>query len=122
MADSIVISASELGDKLETICNAYVQEIDKETKSAIQSAANASKENLRNYNTKRGFGLYGKSWRVKSEGTSLLGYTSTLYSTMPGLPHLIEFGHGGPQPAPPHPHMDDAYKAGVQELERRMGI
>ena len=115
------VSMGLLADEVYKLCKEHVDEITKETKPAVTAAANKTREQLSRYNSKRGYGIYGSSWRVKTEGSSLIGYTSTVYSTMPGLPHLIEFGHGGPQPAPPHPHMDAAYQAGVDELMRRLG-
>lgn len=122
MASSQNISISDLGDEVEKVCQTYVAEIDAETKKAINASAAAAVDSLKSYNSKRGYGIYGSSWRYKADGSSLFGYSATVYSTMPGLPHLIEFGHGGPQPAPPHPHMDKAYEAGQSELKRRMGL
>ena len=114
------VGISAIADGIERICTEYVEELDKKTKQAVSAAARKTRDKLSQYNSKRGLGRYGASWSVHSEGDSLLGYSSTVYSKMPGLPHLIEFGHGGPQPAPPHPHMDAAYQAGVQELESRL--
>lgn len=44
--------------------------------------------------------------------------------------HLVEFGHGGPKPAPPHPFMRPAYEAKkaearailVEELRKELGL
>lgn len=34
--------------------------------------------------------------------------------------HLVEFGHGGPHPAPPHPFLRPGYEAGKQEAYQIM--
>nr|DAF27107.1 MAG TPA: hypothetical protein [Caudoviricetes sp.] len=39
----------------------------------------------------------------------------------PGLTHLLEHGHGGPHPAPAHPHIEKAANEAFSELDRRMG-
>ena len=38
----------------------------------------------------------------------------------PGLTHLLEHGHGGPKPAPPHPHIEAAANDAAKEIEGRM--
>lgn len=110
-----------LADEIEKICTEYVDDINEETKKAVRAAGNATRNDLATYNSKRGFGKYGKSWKVSVEGNLVQGFTATVHSSMPGLPHLIEFGHGGPQPAPPHPHMDKAYEAGRKVLSEKLG-
>lgn len=116
-----VIKFSQLADEVNKICELYVEEVDKETDKAIRAAANETRKDLSGYKSKRGFGKYGASWHVSVEKSALLGISAVVHSSMPGLPHLIEFGHGGPQPAPPHPHMDRAYQAGYNELMKRLG-
>lgn len=39
-----------------------------------------------------GSGDYAKSWKVDTQRTRI-GTSSVIYSTMPGLPHLLEHGH-----------------------------
>ena len=35
--------------------------------------------------------------------------------------HLVEYGHGGPQPAPPHPFLRKAFEANITEARRVFG-
>lgn len=116
-----VIKIEQLADEVSKLCKAHVDEIGKETKSAVQGAGKACVEDLRMYPSKRGFGKYGNSWVATLEGSMLTGYSVTVHSTMPGLPHLIEFGHGGPAPAPPHPHLDKAFEAGRKVFMEKLG-
>lgn len=36
----------------------------------------------------------------------------------PGLTHLLEHGHGGPHPAPAHPHIEPAYRKVSAKFEK----
>lgn len=36
--------------------------------------------------------------------------------------HLVEFGHGGPKPAPPHPFIDEAVNAAESRLRSEHGL
>lgn len=116
------IDISDLGDEITRMCQAYINEVDDGAKKAIHAAGIESRKYLREYKTIRGLGFYGKSWRMKTTGSVFGEYEAVIYSTMPGLPHLIEFGHAGPAPAPPHPHMEQAYEAGVKVLKDWMGL
>lgn len=115
------IKIDALASEIEKICTEYVKQVDKDTEKAVRAAGNATKDDLASYNSKRGMGKYGASWVNTVEGSPLVGYSATVHSKMAGLPHLIEFGHGGPQPAPPHPHMDKAYEAGRKVFMEKLG-
>lgn len=53
-----------------------------------------------------GTGKYARGWSVRKISDTYAHHRRTVYhSTLPGLPHLLEHGHGGPRPAGPHPHI-----------------
>ena len=107
----------------------------------IKTAAGDSIENAARAGSKDG----SKAWRknipssgIKGEGRYLKSIRSTVkgkgedaqgicYSTMPGLPHLLEKGHaimgGGRSRAFPHvaPAAETAFKSAIEALERSMG-
>lgn len=118
----VVVGADAFASEMELILQASMREVDKDAKAAVKAAGKASVGSLR----KSGAwadksGKYRKGWRSKEEGDILHGYEATVYqAAQPGLTHLLEFGHGGPQPAPPHPHIEQAYAQGAVELEGRL--
>lgn len=79
MDDLAKLIADELANYAEDIAEAMEEETE-------QIATEAAAE-LRATSPKR-TGGYAKSWRKKKDGT---GYV--VYSTKPGLPHLLEKGH-----------------------------
>lgn len=38
----------------------------------------------------------------------------------PGLTHLLEHGHGGPRPAPAHPHIEPAFRKVSAKFEKEV--
>lgn len=50
---------------------------------------------------------YNKSWTHKVEKASRMTYQRVVYSRTPYLPHLLQWGHGGPIPAGPIPHIPE---------------
>lgn len=104
------------------IVEEYLGELPEKTKPAVSKAGRAVVNEIKGSNAfKDKSGKYRKGWRQKTEGDAIVGYVSTVYnSTRPGLAHLLEKGHGGPAPAPPHPHIAQAYEEGVKTLEREL--
>lgn len=50
---------------------------------------------------------YNMSWTHKVEKASRMVYQRVVYSRKPSLPHLLQWGHGGPIPAGPIPHIPE---------------
>lgn len=69
----------------------------------VKALRNISKETFPN-----GTGEYAKSWTLEKGAKKhrQIKYSTTIYSTMPGLPHLLEHGHakrgGGRVAGRPH--------------------
>lgn len=72
---------------------------------------------------KRVTGGYAKSWRIKNKDDGEGSYRTTVYSSKPGLTHLLEKGHakfvfgtyiGGRTRA--FPHIAPAFEKGKEEL------
>ena len=82
-----------LAADVEKVLEKYVDECGKITSEAVKTAGNKGKQALNSAAaSKFGGRKYQKSWKVKLEKKRL--YTvATLYSSMPGLPHLLEHGH-----------------------------
>lgn len=112
------ISAGELSDALTHIVQDEIENINKATKSAVNKGCQANVEYLRD-NSPRKTGVYADGWTKKVTGDNLVGYKGTVYqAAKPSLTHLLENGHGGPAPAPPHPHIAQAFDAGVKAFEK----
>lgn len=86
----------------------------------VKALRNISKETFPN-----GTGKYAKSWALAkgAKKRRQVKYSTTIYSTMPGLPHLLENGHakrgGGRVAGRPHistieTELIDAYEKAVK--------
>ena len=74
-------------------------------KKSVKDAGKFCKEEV-SANAPVRTGRYAKSWKSKVTGESSNALTVTVYSSVPGLPHLLEHGHakrgGGRVRAIPH--------------------
>lgn len=78
-------------DAIADILSEYSDKVDDVLEEAIKDTAKQARKDLRN-NSPRRTGNYAKSWQTQNTGTRIApGYT--VYSSKPGLPHLLEFGH-----------------------------
>ena len=68
-----------------------------------------------------GSGKYAKGWKADVQ-VERLGASATLYNTMPGLPHLLEFGHAnrGGGRTPGHPHIKDTEDRINEDFMKRL--
>lgn len=116
------ISIDGFARELESIVEMEVEKVDRAAEAAVRAAASKTVSELKATGGHGDVsGAYRNGWRMKTSGNNVVGYESTVYQgAQPTLTHLVEFGHGGPQPAPPHPHMEQAYEAGAEELVRRL--
>lgn len=120
MGSAIGIDA--FAGELEAIVQQEIDEVGDDTRAAVSAASRKTTSELKATSGHGDVsGKYRRGWRMKTEGDALHGFEGTVYqASQPTLTHLVEFGHGGPRPAPAHPHMAQAYEAGVQELMRRL--
>lgn len=102
-------------------CGAMVADVtDKIAADGVKALRNISRETFPN-----GTGKYAKSWTLEkgAKKRRQVKYSTTIYSTMPGLPHLLENGHakrgGGRVAGRPHistieTELIDAYEKAVK--------
>lgn len=118
----LTVSVDGFADGLMSIVERYMTDITKDTQKAVKAAGQTVIDEIQATGAFHdGSGEYRSGWRQKVEGSRVDGYTTTVYNAKkPGLAHLLENGHGGPAPAPPHPHIAQAYEEGVKTLEREL--
>ena len=92
-----------------------IRAIDKTTKEVIDRAKGKAP---------RKTGVYKKNFTSQAAHSVRGYYRRTMYNKeKPGLTHLLQHGHGGPQPAGPHPHIPtdaEIEKILEENLEKEM--
>ena len=81
LADAVIKGLEEYAEMSTDGMKAAVKKASKQCKSDISSGAPVRT------------GRYAKSWRTKVTEESSNSLTVTVYSSVPGLPHLLEHGH-----------------------------
>lgn len=92
-----VTPIDKLGAEIESILNEYEMSVNQELGAAVKAAGAAGVKTLR-ASSRSAFSShsnkpYAKSWRVQNEDIGAGLNVATIYSTKPGLPHLLEYGH-----------------------------
>lgn len=111
-------------DAIPEILNDYAKEVGNDLEDIIKDVAKDAQKSLRKTSPRR-TGAYARSWRTKDTGTRVAP-GQTVYSTKPGLPHLLEFGHakrGGGRTSPiPHiaPVNDKIPDEIIERLQRKL--
>lgn len=117
MASDITVSIDNLGKVFESILDDYKQEVDEKSNKAVTKVGREVAQDLQNTSPKK-TGDYAKGWAVKHDNDRYGSTVSTVYNkTKPSLTHLLEFGHGGKNPAPAKEHIAPAYLKGKTKLE-----
>lgn len=100
---------------------AVLQEYSYDVAVRVDAAAEACSKGLRKdlkADSPNKTGAYAKSWATKTNKEFTEG--SKVYTTYNRkhfqLTHLLENGHGGPAPAPPHVHIGPAEKKWTEEF------
>lgn len=113
-------------DAIPEILSAYAKEVGNDLEDVIKDVAKDAQKSLRKTSPRRPKGgAYARSWRTQNTGTRIVP-GQTVYSTKPGLPHLLEFGHakrGGGRTTPqPHiaPVNDKIPDEIIERLERKL--
>ena len=120
--DMFSASMNELFGEIKTAAGESIADA---ARAGAKDGAKAWRKNIPSSGIK-GEGNYLKSSRstVKGRGEDAQGIC---YSTMPGLPHLLEKGHaimgGGRSRAFPHvaPAAETAFESAIKALEKSMG-
>lgn len=119
------IPIEKLSDTIKEILEEYADEINENveevTKKVVQEGAKAVRANARNTFKTHSDRPYAKSWKTEIE-TGRLSTTGVIYSTKPGLPHLLEYGHAkrGGGRVPGRPHIAPAEEKLVEEFESKI--
>ena len=113
LEDAVKSIFDEYGDEVTTNLDEITKRVGKAGVQALKSAASV-------FNGSK----YRNSWKAETT-KDRNGTTVTLYSTMPGLPHLLEYGHanrnGGRTPgrvhiAPVEQKLIESFEQEVQKL------
>lgn len=118
------VPLDRLATELAEILQDYDGDVTEGTAEAVQKAAKTAQQALRSTSPKGATGDYARSWRVEVE-KSRMATSATVYSTKPGLPHLLEFGHVSRNgtgrtfgAVPAHPHIEPVEKQVVEDFEK----
>lgn len=121
------IKLSQLADEMTKMYKEYSDEVIKAMPEATKKAAKACVKSLK-ANAPKKSGEYAGSFKQKTTESSSSKTEITVYSTLPGLPHLLEFGHAkknqygyyGVTGAHPHwaPAEDEANKVLEEEITK----
>lgn len=109
----------DLTQKLLTVLKDYNDQVANDVDAAAEKCAKGLAKDLRSSSPKRK-GNYRKSWTNRPGNSPFRGNVSqTVYNRKHyQLTHLLEHGHGGPAPAPPHVHIEPLEKKWTNEFEK----
>lgn len=110
--------ANEVMKELHDFCEVATDDM----KAAVDRAAKRTRKQIKATAPVGRRGKYVKSWRTKKMDETSTGLTAVVYSTQPGLPHLLEYGHalrGGGRTSE-KPHIAAAEEAGIRQFEEEI--
>ena len=117
----------DVGAVLSEIIEQYAEELNKDFKPEIKEVAEKIVDDIEKKAPRRRKNTEGYylTWNFEEEFISRLETGYVIYSTFPGLPHLLEFGHasrngGRVPPSPIGGHIAPAEEKAAAELERRI--
>ena len=115
-------------DGVQRVARAALDEFAQATFADIRAATDATaKEVVKRTKAASPYrtGEYRKGWTSRVEVDNSRDYQRTVYNKRKtGLTHLLQHGHGGPHPAPAHPHItgdDEVQEIFVKALTDEMG-
>lgn len=104
---------SEYGDEVQKNLDSIVKEVTQKGAAAVRSSASGAV---------KGTGKYARGWRAKTEVGRLSTKGIIYNSRLPGLPHLLEYGHalrdGGRTNG--SVHIAPVEEAVIKEFERKV--
>lgn len=125
----ITIKPEQFEGLMTSILNKYEKDVvdrvvdsklDNYGKNAKEEVQGYSKPNIQLYIT----GRYKKGWVLTHKKNKGLRQIKVYNKAKPTLVHLLEFGHGGPFPAKPYPHVSKTelkyMKLLYEELRREL--
>ena len=116
MSSTVKVSLDNLDAVFSEILDNHKETIDALNKKNVSKVGRDVAQNLQN-TSPADTGDYARGWKSYVEDDSYGGTVAVVaQSKKPSLTHLLEFGHGGPQPAKAHAHIAPAYQKGKAEL------
>ena len=120
MSGGVVVDASGFGAAFDGILDDFFRECAVDSEKAVSATGRELVNDLKGSSPSK-TGKYSSGWRMRTESDKFGGYYVRVYNTTkPSLTHLLEFGHGGPQPAGAHPHIGPAADKAQGNLLQRM--
>lgn len=94
MATRVKCTPETLGTVIDGILDEYEGEIKQNAEAVTKKMAQKGVQALKNASKEKFNGnKYWKSWTSKVTKEATGDYSAVIYSKMPGLPHLLEYGH-----------------------------
>ena len=121
----LVMAGDEKGlmDAFSDIFADYQIELDDAVRSDVAEVGESCAKSLKKTSPyRKAVGKhYRNGWVADVTQYEVGGWKCVVHNkTKPGLTHLLEHGHGGPHPAPPHPHIEAAANDAAKDIEGRM--
>ena len=129
MANVSVNNPGNLSKTIEKILNQYDNEVRENLVEITKKVAQAGLKELKSASASEvgGSGKYAKGWAVTTTDERLTKGAVLHHKTMPGLPHLLEYGHitkrNGKRlypDTPAHPHIADVENHIAELYEREV--
>jgi hypothetical protein len=123
------VKAEQLGDAIAKILDQYGEDVRGSLEEVTKKVAQAGVKQLRSASASAvgGSGKYAKGWAVTTEFERLKKGAIIYHKSLPGLPHLLEYGHitkkNGKRyfpDAPAHPHIEKVESDIVELYEREV--
>lgn len=107
MARNRTVTLEELPDAIDKILKEYEGEVNSEMPAIIRKVAQKGTQAMKSSaGVFKGTGAYAKGWGYKFEPDRLFPKATIHNKKLPGLPHLLEYGHanrnGGRTPGKVH--------------------
>jgi len=116
------VTPNNLGEAIAQVLEEYGDEVTKNMDEVTKAVGKVGVKALKSAsNIFGGSGKYRKSWTSKLE-KERYGSTVILYSTVPGLPHLLENGHAnrGGGRTPGRTHIAPVEEELIKEFEEQI--
>ena len=119
------VTVDGLADAVMKGLEEYAELATDDMKKAVKDAGKFCKEEV-SANAPVRTGKYAKSWKSKTTSENANAIEVTVYSSVPGLPHLLEHGHakrgGGRVRAIPHiaPAEEAAEEKLLKDIEKAL--
>ena len=112
-------------EELERNANKLIKEVNDEKQKLLLSQARIVRDKIRARAPRGPTGILKKAVYATSLPASLRGPAVAFAGIRPRKAphaHLVEYGHGGPHPAPPHPFVQPAWDSCKEEVRKNIEL